>query len=159
MPKSVIITCAVTGGIHTPTMSPYLPVKPSEIAEAAIGASEAGATIIHLHARNPETGKPDSNPELFMEFLPQIKDKTDAILNISTGGGLGMSMEQRLLAATTASPEMASLNVGSLNFGIYPMAAKYDNWQHSWEPAFLNMTEDFIFKNTFKAHGVQRIFQ
>ena len=150
MPKSVIITCAVTGGIHTPTMSPYLPIKPSEIATAAISASEAGATIIHLHARNPETGKPDSNPDLFMEFLPEIKDKCDAVLNISTGGGLGMTMEQRLLAATTASPEMASLNVGSLNFGIYPMAAKYDNWQHPWEPEFLNMTEDFIFKNTFK---------
>ncbi len=149
MPKSVIITCAVTGGIHTPTMSPYLPITPDQIADAAIGASEAGATIIHLHARNPETGKPDSRLEIFEQFLPKIKDGCDSILNISTGGGLGMSREQRILAANTFSPEMASLNVGSMNFGIFPMAEKYDNWQHEWEPAFLNMTQDFIFPNTF----------
>ncbi len=149
MPKSVIITCAVTGGIHTPTMSPYLPVTPDQIADAAIGASEAGATIIHLHARNPETGRPDSRVETFQQFLPKIKDGCDSILNISTGGGLGMSRDQRILAANTFSPEMASLNVGSMNFGIFPMAEKYDNWQHQWEPDFLNMTRDFIFPNTF----------
>ena len=108
MPKSVIITCAVTGGIHTPTMSPYLPVTPQEIADAAVGAAEAGATIIHLHARHPETGKPDPRLETFEQFLPQIKSRTDAVLNISTGGGLGMSREERILAANTFSPEMAS---------------------------------------------------
>ena len=149
MSKSVIVTCAVTGGIHTPTMSPYLPVTPAEIAEAAIGAAEAGATIIHLHARNPETGKPDARTETFAQFLPVIKEGCDAVLNISTGGGLGMSREERILAANTFSPEMASLNVGSMNFGIFPMAAKHQEWQHEWEPAFLNMTKDFIFPNTF----------
>ena len=150
MPKPVIITCAVTGGIHTPTMSPYLPITPAQIAEAAIGASQAGASIIHLHARNPETGKPDPRPETFMQFLPVIKEGCDAIVNVSTGGGLGMTIDERLAAALVASPEMASLNMGSLNFGIFPMVQKYDNWQFDWEPEFLEMTRDFIFPNTFK---------
>ena len=150
MPKSVIITCAATGGIHTPTMSPHLPITPAEIAQASIEAAEAGASIIHLHARDPETGKPDPRPQTFMQFLPVIKQSTDAIVNVSTGGGLGMTMDERLLAATTASPEMASLNMGSLNFGIFPMADKYDTWKHDWEKPFLEMTKDFIFPNTFK---------
>jgi len=149
MAKSVIITCAVTGGIHTPTMSPYLPITPDQIADSAIEASKAGATILHLHARNPQTGKPDSRPETFLEFLPRIKASCDSVINVSTGGGLGMTREQRVLAAMTVSPEMASLNVGSMNFGIFPLAGKYDQWQHQWEPEFLNMTEDFIFRNTF----------
>ena len=147
--KSVIITCAPTGGIHTPTMSDHLPITPSEIATASIDAAEAGASIIHLHARDPETGKPDPNPDLFMEFLPRIKQATDAVINVSTGGGLGMTREQRLQAATVASPEMASMNMGSMNFGIFPMKDKYDNWKFDWEPAFLDMTRDFIFRNTF----------
>lgn len=150
MPKSVIITCAPTGGIHTPTMSPYLPITPAEIATASIEAAEAGASIIHLHARHPETGKPDPRPELFAQFLPVIRQSTDAVMNVSTGGGLGMSMDERLLAATTASPEMASLNMGSMNFGIFPMLQKYTEFQHDWEQPFLEMTEDFIFPNTFK---------
>ena len=150
MPKSVIITCAATGGIHTPTMSPHLPVTPAEIAQAAIEAAEAGASIIHLHARDPETGKPDPRPQTFMQFLPVIKQSSDAIVNVSTGGGLGMTIDERLLAATTASPEMASLNMGSLHFGIFPMADKYDSWKHDWEKPFLEMTKDFIFPNTFK---------
>ena len=149
MPKSVIITCAPTGGIHTPTMSPHLPVTPAEIATASIEAAEAGAAIIHLHARNPETGKPDPRPEVFRQFLPVIKQATDAVINVSTGGGLGMTMDQRLLAATTASPEMASLNMGSMNFGIFPLLAKHKEWKHDWEPEFLEMTKDFIFPNTF----------
>ena len=149
MAKSVIITCAPTGGIHTPTMSDYLPVTPSEIATASIEAAEAGASIIHLHARDPETGKPDPRPEIFQQFLPIIKQATDAVINISTGGGLGMTMDQRLLAATSASPEMASLNMGSMNFGIFPMLQKYKEWKHDWEPKFLEMTRDFIFPNTF----------
>ncbi|MEO1161552.1 MAG: 3-keto-5-aminohexanoate cleavage protein [Pseudomonadota bacterium] len=150
MAKPVIITCAPTGGIHTPTMSPHLPITPAEIATAAIEAAEAGASIIHLHARDPETGKPDPRPETFMQFLPVIKQSTDAVINVSTGGGLGMSMDERLAAATHASPEMASLNMGSMNFGIFPMLQKYSDWQHDWEPAFLEMTRDFIFPNTFK---------
>jgi len=149
MAKSVIITCAPTGGIHTPTMSEHLPITPSEIAQASIEAAEAGAAIIHLHARNPENGKPDPNPDLFMQFLPRIKQSCNAVLNISTGGGLGMAREERLRAAVRASPEMASLNVGSMNFGIFPMLQKYKDWKHDWEPQFLEMTRDFIFRNTF----------
>lgn len=149
MAKSVIITCAPTGGIHTPTMSPHLPITPAEIATASIEAAEAGASIIHLHARDPETGKPDPRPEIFAQFLPVIKQATDAVINVSTGGGLGMTIDQRLLAATTASPEMASLNMGSMNFGIFPLLSKYTDWKHDWEPKFLEMTRDFIFPNTF----------
>lgn len=149
MAKSVIITCAPTGGIHTPTMSAHLPITPSEIAKASIEAAEAGAAIIHLHARNPENGKPDPSPDLFMEFLPRIKQSCDAVLNVSTGGGLGMTREERLRAATRSSPEMASLNVGSMNFGIFPMLQKYKDWKYEWEPQFLEMTRDFIFRNTF----------
>ncbi|MEM7533287.1 MAG: 3-keto-5-aminohexanoate cleavage protein [Chloroflexota bacterium] len=153
MSKSVIISCAITGAIHTPTMSPHLPVTPAQIAESAIGAAEAGAAIVHLHARHPETGKPDPRTELFGEFLPVIKSGCDAVINISTGGGLGMSREDRILAANTFAPEMASLNVGSINFGLFPMAerraARNQGWNHAWEPEFLNMTRDFIFPNTF----------
>jgi len=149
MPKSVIITCAVTGGIHTPTMSPYLPIKPSEIAAESITAADAGASIIHLHARDPKTGQPTADPKVFMEFLPVIKDNCDAIINISTGGGLGMTLDQRLAAAIEAKPEMASLNSGSLNFGIFPLLDKFDKWKFDWEAPFLEMTKDFIFKNTF----------
>ena len=149
MPKSVIITCAPTGGIHTPTMSEHLPITPAEIATASIEAAEAGASIIHLHARDPKTGKPDPSTETFMQFLPTIKQSTDAVINVSTGAGLGMSMDERLRAATTTSPEMASLNMGSMNFGIFPLLEKYSAWKHEWEPEFLGMTKDFIFPNTF----------
>lgn len=149
MSRSVIITCAPTGGVHTPTMSPYLPITPDEIAAASIAAAEAGAAIIHLHARNPETGRPDPRPELFREFMSTIATSTDVVMNVSTGGGLGMTREERLRAATAISPEMCSLNVGSMNFGIFPMAAKHDVWQHDWERPFLESTRDFVFKNTF----------
>jgi uncharacterized protein (DUF849 family) len=149
MAKPVIITCAVTGGIHTPTMSPHLPITPPQIAEQALDAAEAGASIIHLHARDPETGRPTPDPEVFMQFLPTIKQGCDAVVNVSTGGGLGMSLDERLAAAIRAKPEMASLNMGSMNFGIFPMLQKYDSWQHDWEPKFLEMTRDFIFRNTF----------
>ena len=150
MSKPVIITCAVTGSIHTPTMSPHLPITPAEIADAAIGAAEAGAAVIHLHARHPENGRPDYRPETFLEFLPRIKKECDAVINISTGGGMGMTIEERLAAALTASPEMASLNMGSMNFGIFPLAEKYSEWKHDWEQDFLASTKDFIFPNTFK---------
>lgn len=149
MVKPVIITCAPTGGIHTPTMSEHLPITPNEIAQASIEAAEAGAAIIHLHARDPETGRPDPSPDRFMEFLPRIKQATDAVMNVSTGGGLGMTREERLRAALNASPEMASMNMGSMNFGIFPMLEKYSDWKHAWEPEFLDMTRDFIFRNTF----------
>lgn len=149
MPKSVIITCAPTGGIHTPTMTPHLPITPADIATASIEAAEAGASIIHLHARDPETGKPDARPETFKQFLPVIKQATDAVLNITTGGGLGMTMEERLRAAVAASPEMASLNMGSINFGVFPLLEKYSGWKHDWEAPFLEMTKDYIFPNTF----------
>jgi len=150
MSKPVIITCAVTGSIHTPTMSPHLPITPAEIADAAIGAAEAGAAVIHLHARHPGNGRPDYRPETFLEFLPKIKKGCDAVINISTGGGMGMTIEERLAAALTASPEMASLNMGSMNFGIFPLAEKYSEWKHDWEQDFLASTKDFIFPNTFK---------
>lgn len=149
MAKNVIITCAVTGGIHTPTMSPHLPITPQQIADEAIAAAEAGASIIHLHARDPETGKPVHDPETFKQFLPVIKQRCDAVVNISTGGGLGMTLEQRTAAAMATSPEMASLNMGSMNFGIFPVADKYDSWKYDWEKPLLDMTRDFIFRNTF----------
>ncbi len=148
--KPVIITCAITGGIHTPTMSQYLPITPNEIANHAVDAANAGASIIHLHARDPENGKPTSDAATFMEFLPAIKERCDAVLNLSTGGSPGMSVEERLQAALLTKPEMASLNMGSMNFGLYPLLQKHTNWQYEWEPKFLEMTRDFIFKNTFK---------
>ncbi len=148
--KNVIVTCAVTGGIHTPTMSPHLPITPAEIAEQAVAAAQAGASILHLHARDPVDGRPTPDPEVFMGFLPHIKQQCDAVVNITTGGGLGMTLEERLAAALKAKPEMASLNMGSINFGLYPLLDKHTTWQHDWEPAFLEMTRDFIFRNTFK---------
>ena len=148
--NKVIITCAVTGSIHTPTMSPHLPITPNEIAQGAIGAAEAGASILHLHARDPDTGKPTPSAEVFMQFLPRIKQNTDAVVNISTGGGHGMSLGERLEGALKAKPEMTSLNMGSMNFGLFPIVDKYPEWQHEWEPQLLESTRDFIFRNTFK---------
>jgi uncharacterized protein (DUF849 family) len=148
--KKVIITCAVTGGIHTPSMSPHLPITPSEIATQAIEAAEAGASILHLHARDPKDGRPSSDPAIFMEFLPRIKQSTDAVINITTGGGHGMMIDERLAAALIAKPEMASLNMGSMNFGMFPALDRPRNWKHEWEPEYLAMTRDFIFRNTFK---------
>ncbi|MBX3583439.1 MAG: 3-keto-5-aminohexanoate cleavage protein [Rhizobiaceae bacterium] len=148
--KKVIITCAVTGSIHTPTMSPYLPITPNEIVEASVGAAEAGASIIHLHARDPETGKPSPDPRLFMDFLPRIKQQTDAVMNISTGGGLKMSLEERLEAAHAARPELCSLNMGSMNFVLSHVAPKYSEWKHEWEKPYLEGTKQGIVSNTFE---------
>ena len=148
--RKVIITCAVTGSIHTPSMTPYLPITPNEVAEGAIGAWEAGASILHLHARNPEDGRPTPDPKVFMEFLPRIKQATDAVINITTGGGHGMTLEERTAAAVATKPEMASLNMGSMNFGLYQALDKPREWKYEWEPAYLEMTRDFIFRNTFK---------
>jgi uncharacterized protein (DUF849 family) len=147
--EKVIVTCAVTGSIHTPSMSPHLPITPDEIAAEAIAAAEAGAAMLHLHARNPETGQPDQSPSLFERFLPRIKQSTDAIINITTGGGLGMTMDQRLAAAKWAQPEVASMNMGSVNFNISAAGAKVASWKHDWEKPYLDMTKDFILSNTF----------
>ncbi|ARJ69280.1 3-keto-5-aminohexanoate cleavage protein [Paracoccus contaminans] len=149
-PNKVIITCAVTGGIHTPSMSDALPITPDQIAQSAIEAAEAGASILHLHARDPQDGRPSPSAEVFMQFLPRIKQATDAVLNITTGGGLNMRMEERLEGAMASRPEMASLNMGSMNFGIFPMAWKERDWKHDWEKPYLLGTDDFIFRNTFR---------
>jgi uncharacterized protein (DUF849 family) len=148
--RKVVITCAVTGSIHTPTMTPYLPITPDEIAQAAIGAAEAGAAIIHLHARDPKDGRPTPDPEVFMQFLPRIKQNCDAVLNITTGGGAGMTLQERLSAPLRAKPEMATCNMGSMNFGLYPMLGKYKEFKFDWEPKHLENSRDFIFRNTFK---------
>jgi uncharacterized protein (DUF849 family) len=147
--RKVIITCAVTGSIHTPTMSPHLPITPAQIAADSIGAAKAGAAMIHLHARDPETGKPSQDPQLFAKFLPQIKSGCEAIINITTGGGLGMTLDQRLAPALWAKPEIASMNMGSLNFNISGAAEKIGKFQFDWEKPYLEMTKDFILSNTF----------
>jgi uncharacterized protein (DUF849 family) len=149
-PRKVIITCAVTGAIHTPSMSPHLPITPEEIADAAIGAAEAGAAIVHLHARNPETGRPDQTPEAFGRFLPVIKQRTDCVVNLTTGGAPWMTVDERLLPAATFKPEVASLNMGSMNFGLFPMLARYKDFKHDWERPYLEGSRDLVFKNTFK---------
>ena len=150
MSKSVIITCAITGSLHVPSMSPYLPITPDQIAAESIAAAEAGASVIHLHARDPETGRPTPNPDVFRQFLPRIKQACDAVVNISTGGAPGMTMDERLAASEWASPEMASLNMGSLSFGLFPALAKITSFQHPWEAPFLEASRDLVFKNTFK---------
>lgn len=148
--SKVIISCAVTGAIHTPSMSDHLPITPAEIAEQAIAAAEAGAAILHLHARDPNDGRPTPDPAVFMQFLPVIKQSTDAVINITTGGGLGMTVEERLAAPLQASPEMASLNMGSMNFNISGSAARIPKFKYEWEKPYLEGTTDFIFRNTFK---------
>ena len=145
----VIITCAITGGIHTPSMSPYLPITPAQIAAESVAAAEAGAAMIHLHARDPKTGKPDQTPERFLEFLPRIKQETDAIINITTGGALGMSLDQRLAPALTVAPEVASMNMGSFNFNISAAAEKRTEWLFDWELPYLEGSRDVILSNTF----------
>ncbi len=149
MARKIIITCAVTGSIHTPTMSPHLPLTPDEIARDSIAAAAAGAAIIHLHARHPEDGRPSADPAHFRAFLPVIKANCDAVLNISTGGSSLMTLDQRLAPARDALPEMCSLNMGTMNFGIFPLADRYSDWQHEWEPQLLDATRRVPFTNTF----------
>ncbi|AZV80952.1 3-keto-5-aminohexanoate cleavage protein (plasmid) [Parasedimentitalea marina] len=144
----VLITCAVTGSIHTPSMSPYLPVTADEITEQALAAAAAGASILHLHARNPDTGQPSALVQDFMAFLPRLKQATDAVLNISTGGSAVMTLDDRLAAPKRAEPEMCSLNMGSMNFALYPAAARISEWKHDWEKPFLENSDDLVFKNT-----------
>lgn len=148
--NKVIITCAVTGSIHTPSMSPHLPITPEQIANEAVAAAEAGAAMVHLHARDPDTGKPDQTPARFLEFLPNIKERSDAIINITTGGGLGMTLEQRLAPALACRPEIASMNMGSFNFNISGAAGKRTEFLHDWEKPYLEGTKDLILSNTFK---------
>jgi len=150
MARSIIITCAVTGSIHTPTMSPHLPVTADEIARESIEAARAGAAIIHLHARDPVSGRPSADPEHFRAFLPRIKSECDAVLNISTGGSSLMSLDERLAPARDAEPEMCSLNMGTMNFGIFPLRDRYHEWKHEWEPQLLDATRRVPFTNTFE---------
>ena len=148
--RKVIITCAVTGAIHTPSMSPYLPVTSEEIIDAAIGAAEAGAALVHVHARDPETGKPDQSPEAFEPFLLVIKQRSNCVINITTGGSPQMSVEERLRPCAVFKPEVASLNMGSMNFGLYPMLARFKEFKHDWERPYLEGSKERIFKNTFQ---------
>lgn len=146
--SKIIITCAVTGSIHTPSMSPYLPITPDQIAENAVDAAEAGAAILHLHARDPVDGRPSAAPEHFMAFLPRIKQASAAVLNISTGGSATMTLDQRLAAPKQVEPEMCSLNMGTMNFALYPAAARNIEWKFDWEKPFLEGSDDLVFKNT-----------
>ena len=149
MAGKVIISCAITGSIHKPSMSPYLPVTPDQIAEAAIGAAKAGAAVVHLHARHPDSGKPSQDPKLYAQFLPRIKEASDAIINITTGGGLGMSIEDRIAPALQAKPELASLNMGSFNFNISAASRALKEPARDWERPYLEGTRDLIMSNTF----------
>jgi uncharacterized protein (DUF849 family) len=148
--RKVIITCAPTGAIHTPSMSPYLPVTPQEIGDAALAAAREGAAILHLHARDPIDGRPTQDPAVFQQFLPRIKAETDAVINITSGGSPHMTVEERLRPAHHFKPEVASLNMGSMNFGLYPMLERYKEFKHDWERQHLANSRDLIFKNTFK---------
>ena len=144
----IIITCAVTGSIHTPSMSPHLPITADEIAEQSVNAAEAGASILHLHARDPRDGRPSASPEHFMGFLPRIKQRTDAVINLTTGGSAVMSLDERLEAPMQTAPEMCSLNMGTMNFALYPAAERVTEWKHDWEKPFLENSDELIFRNT-----------
>jgi uncharacterized protein (DUF849 family) len=152
MPSSnkVIISCAVTGSIHVPSISEHLPITPAQIAESALGAAEAGAAVVHLHARDPYDGRPTPDPEVFGQFLPEIRANSDVVINLSTGGGHNMGLGERLAAARRFKPELCSLNMGSMNFGIFGMLGSVPEFQHPWEPEYLENSRDFIFRNTFK---------
>ncbi|MCC4246064.1 beta-keto acid cleavage family enzyme [Stappia indica] len=147
--SKVIITCAVTGSIHTPSMSPHLPVTPEEIVSSALGAAEAGAAVLHLHARDPQTGRPDQRPEAFRPLVQVLKQRTDAVLNLTSGGAPTMTIEERIRPSTELKPELASLNMGSMNFGLYPMLDRFRDFRHDWEEPYLAGSRDLIFRNTF----------
>jgi uncharacterized protein (DUF849 family) len=149
-PRKIIITSAITGAIHTPSMSPHLPLTPRQIADQAIEAARAGAAILHLHARDPVDGRPTADPRVFAEFLPEIRRHTDAVVNITSGGSTKMTLEERLAPPLRFRPEMASLNMGSMNFSIHPAAGKIKEWRHDWEKPYIEATEDTIFRNTFR---------
>jgi uncharacterized protein (DUF849 family) len=155
--RKVIVTCAITGSIHVPSQTPYLPITPDQIAENAIGAAREGAAILHLHARDPETGQPTPDPEVFLRFLPRIKESTDAVINITTGGAQTMTIDERLAGPLRMKPEMCSLNMGSMNFGLYPMASRIKEFKYDWEPGYLEMSRGHIFRNTFA--DIERLLQ
>jgi len=148
--SKAIITAAITGSIHTPTMTPHLPITPKEIADEAVRAYEAGAAVAHIHVRDPQTGAPSVSADLFREVITQIKSRCNMVLCLSTGAGLGMTVEQRSVSVRTFKPELASLNFGSINFALFPQLSRYKEWKFPWEPQYIGMTEDFIFPNTFK---------
>lgn len=148
--RKTIITCAVTGSVHTPSMSEHLPLTPDQIVENAIGAAEAGAAILHLHARNPEDGSPSADPAIFDQIVPRIRERTDAVINITTGGSTRMTLEDRLAYPLSLKPEMCSLNMGSMNFSIHPAARKITQWKYQWEKPYIEGMEDMIFRNTFR---------
>ncbi len=150
MIRKVIVTCAVTGSVHTPSMSPYLPVRPNEIAAAAIEASEAGASVVHLHARDPKTGKPTQNPDIYRQFLPEIVSSCDAVINITTGGSPILPLVERLAPALEFEPEIASLNMGSMNFGMFELLHRFKEFKHDWEEEYLRSSDDLVFRNTFR---------
>jgi uncharacterized protein (DUF849 family) len=153
----IVISCAITGSIHTPTMSDALPITPDQIATQAIDAAAAGAAILHLHARDPKDGRPSPEASVFMQFLPRIKQATDAVVNITTGGAVTMTVEQRISAANTLSPEMCSMNMGSMNFALYPMAKRYKNWKYDWEESYLTNSDAYIFPNTFR--DIEKVYK
>jgi uncharacterized protein (DUF849 family) len=153
----IIISCAITGSIHTPTMSDALPITPDQIATQAIDAAKAGAAILHLHARDPKDGRPSSEASVFMQFLPRIKQATDAVVNITTGGAVTMTVDQRISAANTLSPEMCSMNMGSMNFALYPMAKRYKTWKYDWEESYLTNSDGYIFPNTFR--DIEKVYK
>ena len=147
--RKIIVSCAITGAVHTPTMSEYLPITPSQIVESAVRAAEAGAAILHVHARNPQTGKPSGDPALFEQICPVLVERTDAIVNITTGGSTQMTIEERLTYPLRAKPEMCSLNMGSMNFSIHPIAERTSEWRYDWEKPYIEAMKDRVFKNTF----------
>jgi uncharacterized protein (DUF849 family) len=148
--RKVIVTCAVTGAIHVPSQTPYLPITPEQIAESALGAAAAGAAILHLHARDPEDGRPTPDPDVFARFLPVIKAGTDAVINLTTGGGQQMTVDERLAGPLRFRPEMCSLNMGSMNFGLYPVLNRVTEFRHDWERPYLERSRGYIFRNTFE---------
>jgi uncharacterized protein (DUF849 family) len=148
--RKVIVTCAITGSVHTPSMSPYLPVTPAQIAQSAIEAAGAGASVVHLHAREPDNGRPTQDPELYRQFLPKIVDACDVVINITTGGSPTLPLEERLRPALTFEPEIASLNMGTMNFGLYEMLKRFQTFEHDWERPYLENSDDLVFRNTFR---------
>jgi uncharacterized protein (DUF849 family) len=149
MASKVIITCAITGSIHTPSMSPYLPITPEDIAASAVAAAEAGAAVLHLHARDPQTGRPDQRPEAFLPIVHAVKQQTNAVLNLTSGGAPTMSIAERIQPAMELKPELASLNMGSINFALFPMLSRFKEFKHDWERPYLEGSRDLIFRNTF----------
>jgi uncharacterized protein (DUF849 family) len=148
--KKVILTCAITGSVHTPSMSPYLPVTPAEIAASAIEAAAAGASVVHLHARNPKTGQPTQDPDIYRQFLPAIASSSNVVINITTGGSPTLPLEERLKPALVFEPEIASLNMGTMNFGLYEMLKRFNNFKYEWERPYLENSDDLVFRNTFR---------